>query len=187
MAARPWLRWPGLVTVSFLYLGAAALVLGDHLRTEKGHSSVLQLAGSISAFALLASYAFTMGRRSRSPYRDTSVPKPLVIGVLSLVGALTFDLLPPTWLGVAGSITMLAMSSLSIAHLSGSQRWGSRHIVALAIGALLARTFVGFFAVPLGNVPPIAKHTHNIVFFTGAALLGTWAMFCNRPAQTIAR
>ena len=115
------------------------------------------------------------------------MPKPLVVGLLSLIAALTIDLLPPTWLGVATSLAVLAVGSLSIVHLSRSQRWGSRHVVALASGALLARTIDGFFAVPLGNVPPIAKYTHNIVFFLGAALLSAWAVSCNRPAQTITR
>ena len=76
---------------------------------------------------------------------------------------------------------------MSIAYLSRSGRWGGRHIVALATGALLARAIDGFFAVPLGEVPPLAKYAHNIVFFVGAALLGVWAVSRNRPSQDAAR
>ena len=186
LSKRPWLSWPGLIVTALLYLGAAALVLSDHLRNEKDHASAAQVAGSLVVVALLASFAFTVGRR-QLPARDAAVPKPLVVGVLSLIAALAFDFVPPSWLGVAAGLAVLAVGAASIAHLSRSGRWGGRHIVALATGALLARAIVGFFAVPLGDVPPLAKYTHNIVFFVGAALLGIWAMSRNRPSQDAAR
>ena len=180
LSGQPWLRRPGLIVTALLYLGAAALVLSDHLQHEKDHASAAQVAGSLVVAALLAAFAFTAGRR-RPPARDTAVPKPFVVGVLSLIAALAFDFVPPSWPGVAAGLAVLAVSAVAIAILSRSARWGGRHVVALATGALLARTIVGFFAVPLGDVPPLAKYAHNIVFFLGAALLGVWAMSRNRP------
>jgi hypothetical protein len=170
---------------ALLYLGAAALVLSDHLRDEKDQASAAQVTGSLVVVALLASFAFVA--RRQLPPRDTAVPKPLVVGVLSLIAALAFNFVPPSWPGVAAGLAVLAVSAASIAHLSRSGHWGGRHVVALATGALLARAIVGFFAVPLGDVPPLAKYTHNIVFFVGAALLGVWAVSRNRPSQDPAR
>jgi hypothetical protein len=181
----PWLSWPGLIVTALLYLGAAALVLSDHFRNEKDHASVAQVTGSLVVVALLVAFAFTVGRRQH-PARDAAVPKPLVVGVLSLIAALAFNIVPPSWLGVGAGLAALVVSAASISHLSRSKRWGGRHIVALATGALLARAIVGFFAVPLGDVPPLAKYTHNIVFFVGATLLGIWAVSRNRPSQDAA-
>ena len=82
---------------------------------------------------------------------------------------------------------LLAASAAFIAHLSRSRRWSGRHIVTLATGAMLARAIDGFFAVPLGDVPPLAKYTHNIVFLLGAALLGFLAVSRNRPFEIAAR
>ena len=182
LSKRPWLGWRGLIVTALLYLGAAALVLFDHLRNEKDHATVGQVTGSLAVVALLAASAFTIGRR-QLPARDAAVPTPLVVGVLSLIAALAFEIVPPSRLGVAAGLATLAVSAVSISYLSRSRRWDGRHIVALATGALLARAIVGFFAVPLGGVPPLAKFTHNIVFFVGAAVLGLWAVSRNRPSQ----
>ncbi|MEU6432101.1 hypothetical protein ABZ860_39880, partial [Microbispora sp. NPDC046973] len=53
-----------------------------------------------------------------------------------------------------------------------SPAWSGRHVAALAAGALTARAAVGFFAVPLGEVAPVAKYAHNVAFLAGAVLLG---------------
>ena len=186
LSEQPWLRRPGLIVMALLYLGAAALVLSDHLRNEKDHASAAQGTGSLVVAALLG--GLRLHRRSPpASARDTAVPKPLVVGVLSLIAALAFNFMPPSWRGVAAGLAVLAVSAVSIARLSRSGRWGGRHVVALATGALLARASIGFFAVPLGDIPPLAKYTHNIVFFLGAALLGGWAVSRNRPSQDAAR
>ncbi|GAA3762960.1 hypothetical protein HDA32_005899 [Spinactinospora alkalitolerans] len=178
---RPWLRAPGLAVTALLYLGAAALILSDHLHNEADHASAAQVTGSLVAVALLAALAFTIGRR-RPPSRDAAVPGPFVIGTLGLAAALAFNLVPPTWPGVAAALAVSAVGAASVAHLSRSGRWGGRHVAALATGALLARAAIGFLAVPLGDVAPLAKYAHNTAFLAGAVLLGAWAAWRNRPS-----
>ena len=56
------------------------------------------------------------------------------------------------------------------------------HVVALAMGTLLARAVTAFLTEPLGDVPPLAKYSHNIAFLLGATLLGLWALSRNAPA-----
>ena len=182
LSDQPWLRRSGFITTALLYLGAAALILADHLRNEKDHASVSQIAGSLVVVALLTAFAFTIGRLRR-PARDTAVPKPIAVGVLSLIAALAFGFMPTTWWGVAGGLTVLVISAGFIAHFARSVRWGGQHVVALASGALLARAMEAFFAVPLGDVPAIAKYTHNIVFLLGALLLSVWAFWRNRLSR----
>jgi hypothetical protein len=182
LSRRPWLRLPGLVVTTLLYLAAAALILSDVLANEEDHASAAQIAGSLVAVALLAGFAFTVGRR-RPALRGTAVPRPLVIGLLSLIAALAFNFVPETWPGVAAGLALLAVSAVLVGLLSRSRRWTGQHLAALATGALFARAIVGFFAVPLGDVAPLAKYTHNIAFLAGAALLGTWAARRSGPAS----
>ncbi|MEW9530981.1 hypothetical protein [Microbispora sp. NPDC049125] len=184
LSRRPWLRRPGLVVTAALYLAAAALVLSDHLRTEKDHASGAQVAGALVAAALLVAFALTVGRRRAGPPRDAAVPSPFVVGALSLVAALVFNLVPESWAGVAAGLAVLAVAASCVARLALSRRWGGGHVVALATGALVARAVIGFFAVPLGDVGPVAKYAHNTVFLVGAGLLG---MLAARRARSVPR
>ncbi|MDA0632128.1 hypothetical protein OUY22_01770 [Nonomuraea sp. MCN248] len=183
-AGRPWLRVPGLVVAVALYAGAAALILSEHLRTERDHASAAELAGSAVAVALLVVYAFTLGRRRPRP-RDVRVPRPLVVLVVSLVAALVFNVVPETWAGFACGLAVLAAAAALVSILARSPRWGDRHVAALAAGALLGRCVVGFLVVPLGDVSLMAKYGHNLVFFAGAALLAYHAVA--RPLGAVER
>jgi hypothetical protein len=178
---RPWLRIPGLVTTTLLYLAAGGLILRESLAHEKEHASATQVTGSLVVVALLVAVAFTVGRRRRHRSRDTAVPKPLAVGLAGLITATAFNLMPPSWPGVATQIALLTLVIASVAYLSRSKRWTDQHVVALAAGALSARAIVGFFAVPLGDVAPLAKYGHNVGFAVGAALLGAWALRQTRP------
>ncbi|MBC8091955.1 MAG: hypothetical protein H7Y15_08465, partial [Pseudonocardia sp.] len=84
-AERPWLRVPGLVVAALLYLGAAYLILMDHLETETDHASPAQLTGALVVVAVLVTAAFTLGRRPPPRAADRAVPRPVVVGAGSLV------------------------------------------------------------------------------------------------------
>ncbi|MEU8198249.1 hypothetical protein AB0C10_31170 [Microbispora amethystogenes] len=111
-------------------------------------------------------------------------PRPIAVAAAGLVAGLGFDLLPSTWAGVAAALALLALTAAVAARLARSPEWTGRHVAALAAGALTARTIVGFFVVPLGDVAPVAKYAHNVAFLTGAVLLGvlaTWRRGTTRP------
>ncbi len=181
LSHQPWLRRTGLIITTLLYLAAAWLILDEHLWTEQDHASTAQVIGSLAVAAMLVVVAFTAGRRQPPPPLDLTVPKPLVIVVLSLFAALSLDFLPNSWPGDAGKIAVLVGSFLVVARLSRSQRWGPRHVVALATGALMTRAISAFLIVPLGDVPLTAKYAHNTFFLLGAAILGGWIIWRNRP------
>lgn len=181
-ADRPWLGLPGMIVITLLYLGAAALVLFDHLENEVDHASMTQVIGSSLVVGLLAIFAFS-GCRRRAPDRDFEVPKPLVVGVLGLIVAIGYSVMPEDWFGVAGGVAILAVGAAGIARLSRSTRWEQRHIIALSTGVLMARALFGFLIEPLGDVPPTAKYAHNVGFLLGAFLLGAWAMTRNQPEK----
>ncbi|WP_432861497.1 hypothetical protein [Microbispora rosea] len=174
LSRTPWLRTPGLVTAAALYLAAAALVLRDHLRTEDEHAAAAQIGGSLAAVALLV--LFALSRRSRDPVvRNGVAPRPIAVAAGGLVAGLVFDFLPSTWAGVAAGLAVIALCGAAAVRLARSPEWTIRHAAALAAGALTARAAVGFFAVPLGEVPTVAKYAHNVAFVAGAVLLGVLA------------
>ncbi|WP_432920461.1 hypothetical protein ACQPZZ_20495 [Microbispora sp. CA-135349] len=184
LSRTPWLRTPGLVTAAVLYLAAAALVLRDHLRTEHYHASAAQTGGSLAAVALLVLFAFVPAVRRRrrpsvpAPPAEPSAgvpPRPVLVAAGGLAAGLVFNFLPSTWAGVAAGLTVIALCAAGTGRLARTRRWSGRHAAALAAGALGARAVVGFFAVPLGEVPPVAKYAHNVAFLAGAVLLGVLA------------
>lgn len=174
LAGRPWLRLPGIVVVTLLFGAAAALVLGDMLTHEQDHASAAQLIGSAVVIVLLIGYAMTLGRR-RAPRVPRRIPRPWVLAALSLVAAFAVNLVPQTWWGVAAAVAVLAGSAAAIAFWARSVDWSGVHVVALASGALVARTLIGFLVTPLGDVPVVAKVAHIVFFLVGGVLLGVLA------------
>ncbi|GAB2929733.1 hypothetical protein GCM10027280_16580 [Micromonospora polyrhachis] len=183
-AKTPWLRWPGLLVATMLYLAAAALILGSHLKTEDDHASAAQIGVTLLVVALLVAGAFTLGRRPVPTRHERALPPPYAIGLLSLVGALTFDFLPSTWAGVTGGAALLAAGAGLLAYVSRSTHWDGRYLVAVAGGAVVARALVAFLATPLGDVPPLPKYAHNTVFLLGSLALITWAYRRSRAGRT---
>lgn len=87
-------------------------------------------------------------------------------------------------LAVSAALYLAAAGLVLQDHLRTERDYASPAQIAgaLAAGALLDRAVIGFFAVPLGDVAPVAKYGHNIVLLVGAVLLGVWAARRNRPA-----
>ncbi|MEV0643980.1 hypothetical protein AB0I28_01830 [Phytomonospora sp. NPDC050363] len=171
---RPWLRLPGLIATVGLYLAGAAVVLRWHLTTESDHASTAQLAGAASVALLLIVLAVVLGRR-RPRRGDGPVPAPILVGTASLALTFAYQLMPPTWLGVAGTLAILAGAALAVGRLARSRRWTGAHIAMLATGALASSALVGFFSAPIGDVDPVARYAHNVFFLVGAIVLGLLA------------
>ncbi|MGH8879431.1 MAG: hypothetical protein ACRD0P_19140, partial [Stackebrandtia sp.] len=154
--ARPWLRLPGLLATVALYLAAAALILTTTLQDEADHASPAQFAGSLALAGLLAVFAFTLGRRHR-PRRERWAPAPVLVGIVSLVVSLAFNFQASSVTATVVLIGLLVGTAVVVTRLSGSSSWNSRHVAALATGALLGRVVMGFFAQPLGEVSAAAQ------------------------------
>lgn len=187
LARRPWLGWKGLAVVTLLYLAAATLLIVETGRTEGGYASIGQLAGALAVTALLALYAFTVGRRPRAlPRRARPVPPRLVIVVVTFVLAFGFNLQPPTWTGTVVMVGLGLATVVGVAYLSGSVNWNGRHVAALATGALVARVGVGFLADPIGDGTAAQQLGHNLFFLTVTLVLGWWTM-TRRPEAVESR
>jgi hypothetical protein len=175
-ARSPWLRRPGLVIVTLLYAAAAALILGDHLANESDHASAAQVIGTLVVVAALVAAALTFGRRREPRRRELRLPPPRAVLLVSLVAAIGFQLVPPTWLGVVLAGAVLAVAAAACTLGSRSPRWDRRYVVAVAGGAVLALAVLSFFTAPLFDVPEVRKYAHNTVLLLGSLALIAWAM-----------
>ncbi|WP_067490197.1 hypothetical protein [Actinomadura hibisca] len=170
----PWLRWPGLLVAGLLYLAAAALILGDHLKHASDMASGRQVASAAGVALVLLVGGVVFGRRTGTR-RDFAVPGPWIVGAAALGCAVGFNLMPSTWAGFAGCVALLVLAAAGVGLCSRSVRWGRRHMVALAGGAGLAMAVSAFFVTPLGDVGPVRQYTHNTVALLGVAALTAWA------------
>ncbi|MFI6522962.1 hypothetical protein ACIBF1_45920 [Spirillospora sp. NPDC050679] len=171
----PWLRWPGLLAAGLLYLAAAALILDDHLKHASDMASGRQIASAAGVALALLAGALVFGRRTAAR-RDFAVPGPWVVGAAALGCAAAFNLLPSSWAGYAGGVALLALAAAGVRWASRSARWGRRHVVALAGGAVLGMAVTAFFVTPLGDVGPVRQYTHNTLALLGSAALIAWAV-----------
>ena len=162
LRGRPWLGPFGIGVTALLFAGAAALIHID----QRGPAAPpwWGLAGAGAVAALLAAAAFTpVGRPLRRvPGRTT--PRVVWLLVGAFLGKLTLDVLPATWLGVAMAWALLAAGIAAIVYMARSPAWSARHSAALASGALLAWTVVGFLAPNLPDVVPLHRYLHNAAF-----------------------
>ncbi|MGI5163543.1 hypothetical protein ACQEU3_04230 [Spirillospora sp. CA-253888] len=179
----PWLRWPGLLAAGLLYLAAAALILDDHLKHASDMASGRQVASAAGVALALLAGALVFGRR-QAARRDFAVPGPWVVGAAALGCAAAFNLMPSSWAGFAGCVALLVAAAG--AWWGGrSSRWGRRHVIALAGGAVLAMAATAFFVTPLGDVGAVRQYAHNTIALLGAAALIWWA--ARRPDVGTAR
>ena len=169
LRGRPWLgRW-GIVVVAALFLGAAVLIHVD----QRGDASLAWWlpAGAGAVAALLAGLAFTpLGRPLRRiPGRTATRAGVLVAGAFA--GKLALEVLPATWPGVLGAWLLLAAAAVLVARAARAQDWAEREAAALAAGALLAWTVVGFLAPDLPGVEPLHRYLHNAAFAVAAVAI----------------
>jgi hypothetical protein len=162
-ATEPWLRLPGLVVTALAYAVGSVFVLYWHLRTEEWHASVGQLVGTgVVVVGLVVTAALT-GRRSRTR-SGAAGPGLGRTAVIALVLTLAYNLLPQTWLGVAGSVVLLVAAGVLLSRASRTRRWSPTHVAIAGAAPLLLTAALGFTYDPMiGEVDPAAKVAHNAV------------------------
>ncbi|WP_054570096.1 hypothetical protein [Frankia sp. R43] len=179
LADRPWLHRPGILTLTVLYLAAAALIHDDASRTFR--ASPAQLAATALVVVLLVAAAFA------APCPDPRHTSPPVIPAAgrhrppwlpagAVVIALTaHQLLPPTWPGVAVDLLILLGGAALLTTLARRRRWGRPHALAAAGGALLVNAGLSFVVDPLGDVSYPAKYAANTTLTVAVLVLLTYA------------
>ncbi len=172
---QPWLgRWT-LLLVVVLYVGASALVLGDHLVNESDHASAGQLVGSGVAVVLLVLAALAPGWQPR-PARSGQVPSPWLVLVLGAGVFAASQLYGVSPLGTDALLATDLVAVLVVWWVSARSGWSPRHAAALATGALVAAGALAFGSDPLGNVSATRQLWHNITLILLVSVVGAGAV-----------
>jgi hypothetical protein len=171
---RPWLGRKGLAVVAVVFVLATSLLSAMQIAQSKFVATPAELAWCGAAIAGLVVLGFLAGRRS-APRRDVIAPRPWLVGAASFAVTSLYwlrDGLPaPRWVLVVAACALFAVSAVQLARWSRSRGWDSAHRLALAGGALLTYTWLGFVNGRGLDVPPATALTGSAVFGTGAIVL----------------
>lgn len=178
---RPLLgRW-GIVALSVLWVLAATFIRSDGVRMYHYRPSVTQTVAVAAVVVLLVALTFT--RIARPVVQGDRQPVRLVWIVLAgVVGKLVIDLTPANWAGVAVLALLLGAAAIAIRRYAITKRWSTSQIGALATGALIGATLIGFLAPIPPGVLPSAKLTQNALMVT-ATLAVAWLVVHRRPER----
>jgi hypothetical protein len=167
---RSWLGPLGLAVVGLLGLGVAVLI---HLeQRSEADGSVPRYGVSLAAAVVLVGLAFSPVGRSVRVVGGRRAARPLVAGTVGFAGMAALDLAPLSWPGVVLVWTAVVLGSAAVGRWSRSADWSVGHVAALAYGAVLERTLIGFLVpVPPGGDPG-GKLAQNMVVLLLVILLG---------------
>ncbi|SCL36502.1 hypothetical protein GA0074692_4368 [Micromonospora pallida] len=178
---RPLLGPVGIVVTAALCVLAALLIRNDTVRLY-GQPGPTRNLVVLTAVVMLVALALT---RVGRPV-DTGSRRPVPIWSLTLIGAVgmfSIDMLPATWIGVTVLAVLLVAAAILLRWCSRVTAWSSKQVGALAAGATVGRTLIGFLAPPPDGVSLAGKLSQNALLL--AAVLGlAWLVTHHRPALT---
>jgi hypothetical protein len=164
----PWLRTPGLILVSVIFvLGAAAVTAGSY---ADGHFRAAgpQLATVAVVIVALIVAAFAVPRQL--PRAPGTAPAPWAVLLVTLAGGSLF-IVCLRWNPVLSAVTMLAVfAGVGAAMLIWSRRdgWDGTHRLAAAGGGLLTYAWHAFTTAPLDGAGPISTPVSHVVLALAA-------------------
>lgn len=151
-ATTPWLHWPGLTVDTVLFVLAA--VASTRFEIHHDHFLATRAQFSISALVVVLAVIAAFLLPAREAGTGTGqAPDPFAVGVLALIAASFFLLVPPAlgWAAVAIYLVLDLIVIVSVTALSQRAGWGGRHRLALAAGAALAYGWHAFLTTPVGG------------------------------------
>jgi hypothetical protein len=183
----PWLRTPGLVVASVLFVAGAAVTLATSYATDHFLAPWPTLAVVLLTVVALVVLALRLPRRST--VSSAAAPAPWLVFGASLAACAVFmlgsDL--PTWVAVAVVGVDFAVAATGTLAWSRRAGWGARHRLALAAGALLTYAWNSFTMTPLMGGGPVVTPVSHVVF--ALAAVGLLALEVRRldrtPAPTV--
>ena len=167
LQSRPWLGRVGLGINAAVY-ALICLFLWRAFRSYAHFSaSSITLICTALLVATLVSLALFVVPRLASVRGDRNVPAPWLVGLMAFVSAILFSglfLFLPTLPGVPLPLSLLLyvamyVTMLTLAWRWSTQRlWSTRHLLALASGALIETMLFGFLLVSRGSSADLIFH-----------------------------
>ncbi len=181
-----WLRLPGLAVWSVLFVAVAVSIHASEGEEYDVHPSPAQYTSALILVALLVIAAFS--RWGLPLERQDRRPPGLVLALLGGIALMAcFDFAPIDWGGVALVVVAAALAVVALRRWGCAPRWTGRQVSAIAVGALVLRTFTSFLAPVPEGVDPTAKLLQSVVVVVLVAGLGVWlwrASWSGRHAAT---
>jgi hypothetical protein len=182
---RPRTWWALIVP----FVAVAALIRSEAIVAPNTVPSAAQTGTVVGVMSALVAGALWLAARRRSghqrpppagagarPQAGRAVPRARWLVVAGAVAVLTVDLFPATWLGLSVVLAVAVVAAVAIARWSRRWAWGTTQIAAVATGALVGRSLIGFL-VPLPAGSDLAgKYAQNVVLLIAAALIGRLAI-----------
>jgi hypothetical protein len=170
----PWIGRLGLGLIAAIFTLAAVSMASFSIRQDYRHFSAsrTQFLWSAIALLILIVSAFRLPPRLHSAARG-GVPPPWALGLMALVAASAFLLVPIAWgwLAVAVYLLLDVVVATSILAWAARRGWDERHKLALAGGAATAYAWHAFTQVPALGTADAFGRIGNLVFAALAVIL----------------
>ena len=198
---RPLLGRLALPTALFTGTLIGVQIHIDGRRTFDYVPSFGQVAGVLAVITVLVALALSpLGNAPRdvqraekafpeahSLKRRGSTASAVLIVTAGVAAKVVIDLLPPTWLGVAVLLTILATMSIALRWASTSQPWGAREVGLLGAGVIIGAILVGFFTPLPSGVTIASKVIQGFVLLAAAVGALTLVLYRTVPSVSPAR
>jgi hypothetical protein len=177
---RPWLGPVGTVLVGLFGVGIALLIRYD-AETVRADGIEAALSGAMAL--VLVAAAFSPLGRPRRAGEDRRMPSPALTACAGFVAMLVFDLAPTSWLGLALDLAVAAVAAWFLRErATPSNRWTANHVVAVAWGAIAARSAIGFLVPVPDGVVATAKYAQNAILLAMVLSIGVVLVRQSRTA-----
>lgn len=185
----------GKVGIPLTLVCAAIVALAVHQDGQQAYGYTLGAGRATAVLAvvvLLVVIAFVLptraGQRSRAraPRAGEDSRPPIAAAVVVTAGVglkLAVDLMPSTWVGVAGTVVVLAVAGIGLRRVSTRRGWGPREIGLLGAGLVIGAILIGFLAPVPEGVPAAAKFAQSSVLLALALALPWLVLRRTAPAQ----
>ena len=182
----PWLRVPGLVVWTVLFLAVAAAIHASEGSEYDVHPSAAQYAGAVVAIVLLVAAALSRWGRPLER-RERSAPGVLAALLVGIVLLACLDFIPISWAGVVVAVVGCTVVAALLLRWGRSPAWTGRQASALAVGAVALRTSTSFLSPVPEGADPVAKVLQSVVvvLLVGGLCWWLWrASWSRRPIGT---
>ncbi|KOX12919.1 hypothetical protein ADK67_46130 [Saccharothrix sp. NRRL B-16348] len=159
----PWLGRTGLIVLSVVFIAGSALVFRILLRQEDFMATPAQRIGAATVVLALIAIAFLFRPRTTA---DRRVPGPGPLGIGAFLVSSIFVAVPENWTGFGLKIALTIVAATALTWWGRGTTWGAAHRFAVAAGALVTYTWLGWILVEKSPGPLIA---HAVL------VLVTWA------------
>jgi len=179
LQSRPWLGRLGLGIDATAYVLICLLLWQAFRSYSHFFASPIELIYTALLVVALVSLALFVVPRLAAAPGGGKAPVPWLVGLMALLAAMLFSglfLFLPTLPGIPSPLSILLYVTLYVAVVTLVRRWSTRrpwstrHLLALASGALIETMLFGFLLVSRGSLADLILHLVLCVVL----LLGLW-------------